>query len=39
MENPPALAVIDLQKAKVEILKQIQKEAFSQELEDLSRSI
>ena len=38
MENQPAQAMIDLQKAKVEILKQIQKEAFSQELEDLSRS-
>ena len=38
MENQPALALIDLQKAKVKILKQIQKEAFSQELEDLSRS-
>ena len=38
MENQPALAVIDLPKAKVEILEQIQKEAFSQELEDLSRS-
>ena len=30
--------MIDLQKAKDDILKQIQKEAFSQELEDLSRS-
>ena len=38
MENQPSLAVIDLQKTKVEILKHIQKEAFSQELEDLSRS-
>ena len=38
MENQSALAVIDLQKAKVEILKQIQKEAFYQELEDLSTS-
>ena len=38
MENQPVLAVIDLQKAKVEILKQIQKGAFSQVLEDLSRS-
>ena len=38
MENQPALAVIDLQKTKVEILKQIHKDAFSQELEDLSGS-
>ena len=37
-ENQATLSVMDLQQAKVEIFRQIQKEAISQELKDLSKS-
>lgn len=37
-ENQPTLSVIDSQRAEMEIVKQIQKEAFGQEVKDLSVS-